>query len=60
MKTSSGNLSNVVNNEVVKKKTTYQNLFAKVDVLDSSRFALKNKYDTDRFRKENTWYWWTC
>ena len=40
-------LSNVVKNEVV-KKTMYDKLVAKVNNIDSSRFVLKTKYDTDK------------
>ena len=38
-------LSNVVNNDVV-KKTVYVKLVAKVDNIDTTGFALKTKYDT--------------
>ena len=38
-------LSNVVNNEVV-KKTVYGKLVAKVNAIDTSGFVLKTKYDT--------------
>ena len=40
-------LSNVVKDEVV-KKTMYDKLVAKVNNIDSSRFVLKTKYDTDK------------
>ena len=40
-------LSDVVKNEVV-KKTMYDKLVAKVNNIDSSRFVLKTKYDTDK------------
>ena len=40
-------LSNVVNNEVI-KKTVYDKLVAKVDGIDTSGFVLKTKYDTDK------------
>ena len=40
-------LSNVVNNEVV-KKTVYDKLVIKVNNIDTSGFALKTKYDTDK------------
>ena len=40
-------LTNVVKNEVV-KKTMYDKLVAKVNNIDSSRFVLKTKYDTDK------------
>ena len=40
-------LSNVVKNEVV-KKTVYDKLVSKVNNIDTSRFVLKIKYDTDK------------
>ena len=40
-------VSNVVNNEVV-KKTVYDKLVAKVNAIDTSGFVLKTKYDTDK------------
>ena len=40
-------LSNVVNNEVV-KKTEYDNLANKLNNVDTSRFILKTKYDADK------------
>ena len=40
-------LSNVVNNDVV-KKTVYDKLVAKVNNIDTSRFFLKAKYETDK------------
>ena len=40
-------LCNVVNNEVV-KKTVYDKLLAKVNNVDTSRFVLKTKYDTNK------------
>ena len=40
-------LSNVVKNDVV-KKTEYDKLVAKVDNIDTSDFALKTKYNTDK------------
>ena len=40
-------LSDVVKNDVV-KKDTYDKLVAKVNSIDTSRFALKTKYDTDK------------
>ena len=40
-------LSNVVKNDVV-KKTVYDKLVAKVNSIDTSRFVLKTKYDTDK------------
>ena len=45
-------LSNVVTNEVV-KKTEYNKLVAKVNNIDTSRFVLKAKYDTDKSELEN-------
>ena len=44
-------LRNVVNNEVV-KKTVYDILVVKADAIDSSGFALKSKYDTDKLDLE--------
>ena len=40
-------LSDVVKNDFV-KKTVYDKLVAKVNSIDTSRFALKTKYDTDK------------
>ena len=40
-------LPNVVKNDVV-KKAVYNKLFAKVDNIDTSRFILKTRYDTDK------------
>ena len=49
-------LSNVVNNDVV-KKTVYDKLLAKVDAIDTNGFVLKSKNNTDKLeirpRKEN-------
>ena len=45
-------LSDVVKNDVV-KKTVYDKLVAKVNSIDTSRFALKTKYDTDKSKIEN-------
>ena len=46
-------LSNAVKNDVV-KKTEYDKLVTKVDNIDTTRFVLKTKYDTEfRLRKEN-------
>ena len=43
-------------NDVI-KKTVYNKLFAKVNSVDTSRFALKTKYDTDKTELEkNSWY----
>ena len=44
-------LSNVVKNEVV-KKTVYDKLATKVNNIDTSRFLLKTKYDTDKLELE--------
>ena len=44
-------LSNVVNNEVV-KKTVYDKLVSKVNAIDTSGFVLKTKYDTDKLYLE--------
>ena len=43
-------LSNVVKNV---KKTVYDKLVAKVNNIDTSRFVLKTKYDTDKSELEN-------
>ena len=45
-------LSNVVKNDVV-KKNVYDKLVAKVNSIDTSRFVLKTKYDTDKLELEN-------
>ena len=45
-------LSDVVKNDVV-KKTVYDKLVAKVNNIDTSRFVLKTKYDTDKSELEN-------
>ena len=44
-------LSNVVNNDVV-KKTVYDKLVAKINIIDISGFILKTKYDTDKSELE--------
>ena len=44
-------LSNVVNSDVV-KKSEYDNLANKVNNIDTSRFILKTKYDTDKLELE--------
>ena len=44
-------LSDVVKNDVV-KKDVYDKLVAKVDNIDTSRFVLKTKYDTDKSELE--------
>ena len=46
------NLSDVVKNEVV-KKMVYDKLAAKVNSIDTSRFVLKTKYDTDKTELES-------
>ena len=45
-------LSNAVKNDVV-KKDVYNKLVTKVDNIDTSEFALKTKYDTDKSELEN-------
>ena len=45
-------LSNVVKNDVV-KRTTYDELVAKGDDIDTSDFVLKTKYNTDKAELEN-------
>ena len=45
-------LSDVVKNDVV-KKDVYDKLVAKVNSIDTSRFVLKTKYDTDKSELEN-------
>ena len=45
-------LSDVVKNYVV-KKIVYDKLVAKVDSIDTSKFALKIKYDTDNSELKN-------
>ena len=45
-------LSNVVKNDVV-KKTVYDQLVTKVYNIDTSDFALKTKYSTDKTELEN-------
>ena len=44
-------LSNVVNNDVV-KKTVYDKLVTKVNTINSSKFVLKTQYDTDKLDLE--------
>ena len=44
-------LSNVVNNDVV-KKTVYDQLVANVNNIDTSGFVLKTKYNTDKLNLE--------
>ena len=45
-------LSDVVKNDVV-KKDVYDKLVAKVNGIDTSKFILKTKYDTDKSELEN-------
>ena len=45
-------LSSVVKNDVVKKDVCNK-LVTKVDNIDTSRFVLKTKYDTDKSEFEN-------
>ena len=45
-------LSDVVKNDIVKKDVYYK-LVAKVDNINTSRFVLKTKYDTDKSELEN-------
>ena len=45
-------LSNVVKNDVI-KKDVYDKLVTKVNNIDTSRFVLKTKYDTDKSELEN-------
>ena len=45
-------LSDVVKNDVV-KKTVYGKLVAKLNSIDTSRFVLKTKYNTDKSEIEN-------
>ena len=45
-------LSDLVKNDVV-KNDVYNNLVAKVNNIDTSRFVLKTKYDTDKSELEN-------
>ena len=45
-------LSNAVKNDVVKRDVYYK-LVAKVNNIDTSRFVLKTKYDTDKSELEN-------
>ena len=45
-------LSDVVKNDVV-KKDVYDKLVTKVNNIDTSRFALKTKYDADKSELEN-------
>ena len=45
-------LSNVVKSDVV-EKDVYDKLVAKVNGIDTSKFILKSKYDTDKSELEN-------
>ena len=45
-------LSNVVKTDAA-KKDVYDKLVAKVDIIDTSKFVLKTKYDTDKSELEN-------
>ena len=45
-------LSDVVKNDVV-KKNEYDKLVGKVNNIDTSKFVLKAKYDTDKSKLEN-------
>ena len=45
-------LSDVIKNDVV-KKDVYDKLVTKVNAIDTSRFVLKTKYDTDKSELEN-------
>ena len=45
-------LSNAVKNDAV-KKTVYDKLVVKVNNIDTSRFVLKNEYDTDKTELKN-------
>ena len=45
-------LSGVARNDVV-KKTAYDKLVTKVNGIDTSRFVLKTKFDTDKSKLEN-------
>ena len=50
-------LSDVVKNDVV-KKTVYDKLVAKVNNIDTSDFALKTKYNTDKSELERKFLMW--
>ena len=45
-------LSDIVKNDVI-KKTVYDELVAKVNNIDTSKFVLKTKYDTDKSELKN-------
>ena len=46
-------LSHVVKNDVVKKKTVYDKLVAKVNSIDTNSFVLKTTYNSDKTELEN-------
>ena len=46
-------LSHVVKNGVVKKKTVYDKLVAKVNSIDTNSFVLKTTYNSDKTELEN-------
>ena len=46
-------LSHVVKNDVVKRKTVYDKLVAKVNSIDTNSFVLKVTYNTDKTELEN-------
>ena len=46
-------LSHVVKNDVVKKKTVYDKLVAKVNSIDNNSFVLKTTYNSDKTELEN-------
>ena len=50
-------LSNVVKNDIV-KKTVYDKLIGKVNNIDTSDFALKTKYNTDKSELERKFLMW--
>ena len=46
-------LSHVVKNDVVKRKTVYDKLVAKVNSIDTNSFVLKTTYNSDKTELEN-------
>ena len=54
-------LDDVVKNDVG-KKTLHEILVTKVNSVDTSRFVLKTRYDTDKseLEKKNSSYYWSC
>ena len=53
-------MRHVVKNEVL-KKTVYDKLVAKVNNIDTSGFALRTKYDTNKSESEKKFQtWWIC